>query len=273
MIIINGATGNIGRYIKSSLSSDPRTTIHSIGDNDTLLNYDDEELKRELSYASILLHLDAYGGNDNSELHNISIRKFNRMLKFVPTRCHVIYFSSCSLYKSSTQSVNSSSKIDASTKYLKSKHICELLLNEKSDWTILRLSNVVSPIMKHGVLYDWSKKYKPYDSMVIPSKNPGDVRSFIHVDDVSRIVHKLCLMIGRGSKDYSRKTYNICNDYSLSLTELAKIMELHVLGYGEDEPSIIRPDNSRTTLEIGISPLNTCNSVVRKYLDNVGYYA
>lgn len=269
MIFINGSTGMIGRYLLSYFRSymDLSTFGHNSKENPfSLSEPDTTELCMCLSNARYIIHTEAYAGNDNSNLHIDSINKLRNVIECMPSSCHLIYFSSCSVYKADSCGAESSDRIGGDTLYLKSKLFCEELIKSNvENYTIFRLANVISDDMRHGVIYDWSNKYYPNSTISVDRVYPYFERSFIDVALVCSVIKRHI------SRDVSNVgTVNICGD-TISAPMLANKYTLSINRYGNKPASICSPNPNKLN-EIYDIYASDASIYITRYLKSVKYY-
>lgn len=271
MILINGSTGMIGSYLKSKLDCE------TFGKNGVYLDCDltdircRDSLKASLSKARVIVHLEAFGANDDSYKHVDSIVALRNVIECMPQYCQLIYISTCSLYANASDTYSrqdEESPINLSTAYLRSKAYCEEMIKDRVlRYTILRLSNVISKNMKHGIIYDWKENKSRGDNISIGNKYPGSIRSFIDIDSVALAI-KLCI-----DKPVTfKQVINVCASDSTSLTEIADIMMLKITEYVNiANMTMVQPDSSKMISLLGFD--GGCSGVnVVTYLHDVGYF-
>ncbi len=255
MIYVNGATGMIGRNLLKEMSDIKPFSTKLVS-------------KDSIKDATAIVHLDAYGANDNSYNHIDSINSLRQVIEAMPPYCKLIYISTCTLYKSSKYIVDEESELDPSTMYLKSKLFCEdYIKSNVLNYTILRLSNVVSNDMKHGVLFDWQSKYRQNESINIYGGYPGSTRSYVSIKAVCKAINTVT-----SGSIANCETINICGMDSSTLTDIADIMNLNVNCYIKSAPiTHISPSNKKM---VSMLKFYTCTSSISisDYLHNKGYY-
>ena len=271
MILINGSTGMIGSHLKSKLDCE------TFGKNGTYLDCDltdarcRDSLKVSLSKARVIVHLEAFGANDDSYKHVDSIVALKNVIECMPQYCQLIYISTCSLYANVSDTYSrqdEESPINPSTAYLRSKAYCEEMIKDRVlRYTILRLSNVISKNMKHGIIYDWKENKSCGDEISICNKYPGSIRSFINISSVISAIES-CI-----DKPVTfKQVINVCAGDSTSLTQVADIMMLKITEYVTiANMTVLQPDSSKMVSLLGFD--GGCSGInIVTYLNNVGYF-
>lgn len=107
------------------------------------------------------------------------------------------------------------------TPYGISKLTCEHIINMYTkqgviQGTSLRLGATVGPMLTHGVVFDFMKKIRDNsENLEVIGKCPGSQKPYTHVDD---IINGIMII---SSLPSFRQAYNLCNEDSLSIKDLA----------------------------------------------------
>jgi nucleoside-diphosphate-sugar epimerase len=185
-LLMSGASGYVGRYLSSRLSSQgfPVEPMHLFVDGELCRLPNQPTIDR----SSIVIHLseDANAGQHASDQKLVETAEHNvRVLSKVASK--VIYFSSVAVYDTSAAERHSeSSQRFADTPYARFKRNIESHLNAEKD-LIVRASNLYGDVAKPGtILGDLMSSAQLTGKPTL--RQPNAEKDFIHLRYVSKFI-------------------------------------------------------------------------------------
>lgn len=272
-----GATGFIGDYLVSNLSSKKNIYVQAIYKNTppvrklTGVEYfqldgakDPQSLYQVIKQASYLIIL---ARPDEKLIKNIILSGV--------TFKKIIYASSILIYPNSSQKLDESSKSEPSNDYERQKIKEERLLTKfvKSSGnklTIARLTNVYGD-KKSRALIHWILSALIEDKSFKINNRGKPVRDFIFVEDAAKYLE---LLIFLDQKEHV-EIYNVCTGFGLSINKLilqtqavtGKKIKLQT-GDTTDEKLSVIGDNGKIIKATGYKPKYNLESGLKKAYQN-----
>ncbi len=143
-----------------------------------------------------------------------AIKKYNKKL---------IHISSMSIYGTSNY-VNEESSLNPETPYATMKSFSDYLIMEQlTDYTILRVSNLFGKNQKKGIINYLTKSYLSNTKDLYFNNNGNLKRYYLHIEDLSQVIDKIIQKKTQG-------IYNIIGEDQLTIKQLILMFE-EVLNY------------------------------------------
>ena len=243
-VAILGSSGYIGSYLADNFKNKYKIIIHSRHKikskkfNQDIFKKITGDIRKNHTIYKILatkpdiliytISLNHFWSEKNKKLSiNNNYRPFKNLLNLIvekKLKTKIIYFSTMQVYgrKYNKRIINESYPKNIDNIYALTHSMCEDLLikfKEKIKSYSLRLSNSFGmPVLKNDcwwlVLNDFCRSAKIKGEIIIKSDGK-DLRDFISLKDVSRVIEKLMV------KEFSFQVINVCSGKTFSIKEVA----------------------------------------------------
>jgi UDP-glucose 4-epimerase len=271
-VLLVGATGFVGRYVRQSLSRNHHIfalSRRNLQPDEAGLTWVSADLSRDDLSVSIperidaIIHLaQARGYRDFPEqgwdMFNVNVRSVMALLEYsrysgVKT---FIYSSSANVYRSSYERLDETAPIEPASFYARSKRMAELLLESYASilkCVVLRLFTVYGPGQTDRLLPSLIARVKQEQAILVQGSQGINV-SPIYVEDVVTAVQ---LALEQDARGPGLDIFNIGGEESVSILELGQTIG-SVLNTspkfefeGRENPPGWMSDNSKAREDLG----------------------
>ena len=239
-ILLIGSEGLVGKsfysksFAKFSIDRIDKTNINEL--NSRLNNKYD-------CLIYLALSKDYKSRTFSKDIMKVNVEIFRDILEKAVDRIeNVIFFSTGSVYKKSSEALVENSPVDYQSKnpYILSKIISEMITQSYEDYfnsiALIRPFYIYGKNQNRNMLFQNMKMKVLNKEQIVIGKNGGLIFNPIYVDDVVTFINQLVMKQTSG-----RHIYNFCGDEILSLKDLIhKIAELFNI-----EPLIEEQDRER----------------------------
>jgi UDP-glucose 4-epimerase len=272
-VLLVGATGFIGRYVRESLSRShhvfalSRQVLPPNGAGLTWISADlfapDPTLSLPEKMDAIIYLAHARGHRDFPEhawdMFNVNVRSAMAFLEYA-RRSGVetfIYASSANVYRRSHEHLDEAALVEPTSFYARSKRMAELLLESYADLfrcVVLRLFTVYGPGQAEDMLVPSLIERVKQEQAILVQGSQGLKMSPVYVEDVSAALQ---LVLEQDARGGGLDIFNIGGEEGMSIRELGQTIgdALNIAPKFEFEGLKDAPgwmsDNSKAKLDLG----------------------
>lgn len=234
-VLLLSGTGLLGSYLKKNMSQDftlysTYRRISNVGDPTKefycdLTNDNVRTIIKAVEPDVILLAAanpkTKFDNGSVTSMVNDNIFSVANICSYTPSGTHIIYYSSVLVYgdtktKASERTYCKPTSIYATTKLAAENILKAYEYQDRIKLTIFRLSQLVGPNLRRGLMYDVINKIKgPNSNIDLFGNCPGSLRPLTHLEDVER-----CTFQAIESGMYG--TYNLCSNDSMYVEDIAR---------------------------------------------------